>query len=112
LCQNFHTLTENQFRIILKRITLDYYQLNDLSEKEMKEYQKILDFLTSFLCDFDFILPKGKLNFEENKMIEKKQYYLVPLLFPYKKPKDISLSNGKLFEFKRDHEWIIQVFIF
>lgn len=74
----------------------------------MGEYQKVLDFLTSFLCDFDFILPKGKLNFEPNKIIEKKQYYLVPLLFPYKKPKDITLCNGKIYEFKRDHEWTIQ----
>lgn len=68
----------------------------------------IIYYLLIFFFFFNF-RPKGKLDFETGKVIQKKQYYLVPLLFPYKKPSNITLFNGKLTDFKRNNEWTIQV---
>lgn len=67
-----------------------------------------MNYLKAFLSEFDFVLPKGKMHFEKGKMIEKIQYYLVPLLFPYKKPSKIVLFNGKISNFKRNHQWNIK----
>ena len=59
-------------------------------------------FLMDILLKFEFVLPKG------NKFFQQNASYLLPLLFPNKKPKQVIINDTKLEEIRRTNEWKIE----
>eukprot|EP01091_Cochliopodium_minus_P007897 TRINITY_DN17790_c0_g1_i1.p1 TRINITY_DN17790_c0_g1~~TRINITY_DN17790_c0_g1_i1.p1 ORF type:complete len:383 (+),score=112.10 TRINITY_DN17790_c0_g1_i1:98-1246(+) len=97
LSQTIYSINNSSLNLIMSEILGD----NTVFGKENKEKR---DSLKILMIKFDLILPKLKYkHFNENP-----QYYLIPFLFPNKKPQRIILNgNVEPKKIKRNFEWKI-----
>lgn len=66
---------------------------------------RVKNFLFDLLLSFEMVFPKGKINYNQNSSF--KQTFIVPLLFPPSRPKQIlnlELFNNNL---QKNFEWIL-----
>eukprot|EP01091_Cochliopodium_minus_P011605 TRINITY_DN3333_c0_g1_i1.p1 TRINITY_DN3333_c0_g1~~TRINITY_DN3333_c0_g1_i1.p1 ORF type:complete len:825 (-),score=271.19 TRINITY_DN3333_c0_g1_i1:1543-4017(-) len=82
ILENYNVKDFSQLFLSIDENKLDVYLLSDIMDTGSKRKP----FMAEVLVKFDFILLKGKKNF-------RKKEFLVPLLFPDRKPKQIFLTN-------------------
>ena len=76
------------------------------SHENLKERK---NFILAFLTRFDLILPKDRVKYQGGVYLSSSQTFLVPFLFPQKKPKSFVLKNNyNVSNIKRNHHWIIE----
>ena len=100
VCQSICVVSEEKLNIITNHI------LGDEVFLERPKRQFIID----LLIKFEFFLPKEKQSFSNDKHVNKKQQYIVPLLFPVTKPPFVRLFGGKvaLSRLIRENVWNVQ----
>ena len=109
ITQIFHTIEYTSMFMLVKQM-IGPPKTNP-TKTESEEYLRKIEFLKKILGNFDLILPKERIERDQDKNNVPKQKYLVPFLFPFKKPKEIVLKGGlRLRELKIRREWNVQYF--
>lgn len=88
-------------RYLDRQVRLFYHIINEILGNDYTNIEK-RKFLVDLLVRYDLILSKKRVQF-----FDKKQYYLIPFLFPEVKPSKMFLENGKysIEELERNEEW-------
>ena len=103
ILQQFFFVNENGFK---ENITDRILSNTEIDVNDSK-------FLSNLLARYDFFLPTQKMNYlKTGNSLTTKQKYIIPLLFPRRKPSTLISRNDKEIEkIKYFNEWIVNYFL-
>ena len=103
ILQQFFFVNENGFK---ENITDRILSNTEIDVNDSK-------FLSNLLARYDFFLPTQKMNYlKTGNSLTTKQKYIIPLLFPRRKPSTLISRNDKEIEkMKYFNEWIVNYFL-
>ena len=103
ILQQFFFVNENGFK---ENITDRILSNTEIDVNDSK-------FLSNLLARYDFFLPTQKMNYlKSGNSLTTKQKYIIPLLFPRRKPSTLISRNDKEIEkMKYFNEWIVNYFL-